>query len=80
MQSYYIWFIIFACCAYLIATDPSVAKAVDLVSRLATSRYQVFMWWLKNNPSNPIVKYMIWRRSMKIAEELRKEFEEKKNV
>lgn len=80
MDAYYLWFIIFSCLAFLIVTDPSVAKAVDLLSRLAKSRYQIFVWWLRNNPSNPIVKYMIWRRSMKLAEELRKEFEEKKNV
>jgi hypothetical protein len=29
------------------------------------------------SPDNPIVKYMIWRRSMKLAKELRKELNEK---
>ena len=29
------------------------------------------------SPDNPIVKYMIWRRSIKLAKELRKEFDEK---
>jgi hypothetical protein len=30
-----------------------------------------------NSPDNPIVKYMIWRRSMRLAKELKKELEKK---
>ena len=79
MEGYYVWFSIFVFCAYLIVTDQSVAKAVDLTFKLVRSRFDTVIWWLKNNPSNPIIKYFIWRKSMKLAEELRKEFEQKRN-
>jgi len=36
------------------------------------------IWWLKNNPNNPIVKYLMWRRAIKLVKELEKEFEGKK--
>jgi hypothetical protein len=39
--------------------------------------YEKFKWRIMQSPDNPIVKYMIWRRSMKLAEELRKELNEK---
>ena len=32
------------------------------------------VWWIINNPRNPIVKYLMWRRSMKMAEDIMKEF------
>jgi hypothetical protein len=32
---------------------------------------------LLNDPRNPIVKWMIWRKSMKMAEKIRKEIENK---
>jgi len=74
-MSYYIWFIIFATVAYFIVTDNSVATAFDYVIRLLTFEYQKRKWWFFHNPKNPIVNYMIWRRSMKIAKELQNELE-----
>ena len=74
-MSYYIWFIIFAVVAYFIVTDSSVAAAFDYVIRLIKLEYEKRKWWLLNNPRNPVVKYMIWRRSMRIAKELQNELE-----
>jgi len=74
-MSYYIWFIIFAVVAYFIVTDSSVAAAFDYVTRLIKLEYEKRKWWLLNNPRNPVVKYMIWRRSMRIAKELQNELE-----
>ena len=75
MTSYYFWFGIFIFVAYLIATDDSVAYAVTLVSKIIKFEYEKQKWWLLHNPRNPIVKYLMWRRSLRIAKELAKEFD-----
>jgi hypothetical protein len=31
-------------------------------------------WWIFHNPANPIVKYIMWRRAMKLAKEIEKSF------
>jgi hypothetical protein len=77
MNSTYIYFIIFFCIAYLIVTDQSVARAFYMLTQLAKVEYEKVKWWILHNPANPIVKYLIWRKSIKMAEELMKEFEDK---
>ena len=77
MRSTYIYFVIFFCIAYLIVTDQSVARAFYMLTQLAQVQYEKTKWWILHNPANPIVKYLIWRKSMKMAEELMKEFENK---
>ena len=77
MTSYYFWFGIFTFLFYLVATDDSVAYTVTLVSKIVRFQYEKQKWWLLHNPANPIVKYLIYRKSMKMAEELMNEFAEK---
>lgn len=77
MNTTYIYFTIFFCVAYLIVTDQSVAKGFYMLTQLARVEYEKVKWWILHNPANPIVKYLIWRRSMKLAEELQKEFDKK---
>lgn len=77
MNTYTIWFAIFALVAYFIVTDNSIAKAFYMLFELAKIQYEKAKWWLIHSPANPIVKYFIWRRSYKIAEELQKEFAKK---
>ena len=77
MTAYYFWFGIFTFLFYLVATDDSVAYAVTLVSKLIRFQYEKTKWWLLYNPTNPIVKWLIYRKSMKMAEKLIKEFTEK---
>jgi hypothetical protein len=77
MSSYTFWFAIFALFTYFIVTDNSVARAFYMLTQLAKVQYEKTKWWLLHNPANPIVKYLIWRKSMKLAEELMREFEEK---
>lgn len=77
MNYYYIWFIIFVIVAYLIITDNSIALAFNYVMRLIRFDYEKIVWWIRNSPDNPIVRLLIYRRSMKMAKELMKEFEEK---
>lgn len=73
MNSYTIWFILFAFAAYFIATDESVAKAVFYVSKIVRNKFEIMKWWAMNNPKLPWVRYSMHRRSMKMAEELMKE-------
>ena len=77
MSIYTIWIAIFALVAYFIVTDNSIAKVFYMLSELLKIQYEKAKWWMIHNPANPIVKYFIWRRSYKIAEELQKEFAEK---
>jgi hypothetical protein len=77
MSPQYIYFIIFAVLAYVIVTDSSVAAAIVLITRLIRFQYEKMKWWLLHNPANPVVKYMIWRRSMKLAKELEKELNDR---
>jgi hypothetical protein len=57
----------------LIITDQSVARAFYMLTQLVRVQYEKTKWWILHNPANPIVKYFIWRRSIKLAEELQKE-------
>jgi hypothetical protein len=74
METYYIWFVLFVVSAYFIITDDSVAKFVYFISKLIRFQYEKTKWWLIHNPKNPLVKYLMWRRAMKLAKELEKEF------
>lgn len=76
-MTYYAWFAIFAVVAYLIASDDSVAAAFYYTTKLAKSNIEKWKWWFLNNPRNPVVKYLIWRRSMKLAKELMDEYKNK---
>jgi hypothetical protein len=75
MNTLYIYLLIFACIAYLIITDESIAKAITLVFHLAKFQYDKAKWMLLNNPGNPIVKYFMWKRAYKLAKELQDEME-----
>ncbi|NDB83984.1 MAG: hypothetical protein EB127_14865 [Alphaproteobacteria bacterium] len=74
MTSYYFWFGIFMFVGYLIATDESVAYAVVLVSKIVKFQYEKTKWWVLHNPANPVVKWLMWRRALRLAKELEKEF------
>lgn len=77
MSSTYIYFIIFFCIAYLIVTDQSVARAFYMLTQLVRVEYEKTKWWILHSPDNLIVRWLIHRRSMKMAKELMKEFEDK---
>jgi hypothetical protein len=77
MSSTYIYFVIFFCIGYLIVTDQSVARAFYMLTQLARVEYEKVKWRILHNPANPIVKYFMWRRSMKLAKELMDEYENK---
>jgi hypothetical protein len=77
MNPLYIYFIIFFCIGYLIVTDASVARLFVLLTGLARVQYQRIKWYIQHSPDNPLVKFMIHRRSLRLAKELMEEFEKK---
>ena len=70
MNSHIILLGMFAVVAYVIVTDERAAAAFVYVSKLANTEIRRHWWWLTNNPRNPVVKYMIYRRSLRLAKEL----------
>ena len=70
----------FAVVAYIIVTDDRVAAAFLYVSKLANTEIKRHWWWLTNNPRNPVVKYMIYRRSLRLAKELMVEINKDKET
>ena len=77
MTAQYVYLIIFACIAYLIVTDESIAKAFYFVTRIIRNKFEVFKWWLINNPRTPWARYFMWRRSNQLAKELMNELQSK---
>lgn len=77
MNTQYAWFALFGIILYVIAVDENVAKAVDYVITLTKGNFRKQWWWMTNDPKNPIVKYLMWRRSMKLAKELRVKIDKK---
>ncbi len=74
MTSYYFWFGNFMFFGYLIVTDNSISYAFALLLKLIKFQYEKQKWWLLHNPRNPVVKWFVWRRALKIAKGLEKEF------
>jgi hypothetical protein len=70
MDFHYIILSLFAVAAYFIVTDEGVAAAFFYVTRLVKAYIQRQWWWFLHNPRNPVVKYIIYRRSLKMAEEI----------
>jgi hypothetical protein len=73
MNPFYVWFVIFACIGYLVVTDASVARLFVLLTGLVRIKYEQIKWFLLHNPANPLVKFMIHRRSLRLAKQLAKE-------
>ena len=80
MNSHIILLRMFAVVAYVIVTDERAAAAFVYVSKLANTKIRRHWWWLTNNPKNPVVKYMIYRRSLRIAKELMVEINKDKET
>lgn len=74
--TYVFYFILFSICAYLIVTDRSISQAFIYVLDIIKNEIIMKVWWIMNNPRNPIVKYLMWRRSMKMAKDIMKEFQD----
>jgi hypothetical protein len=77
MTTQYIYLIIFFCIGYLIVTDASVAKGFYLLVQFLKIQYEKYRWIVVHHPKTPWARYSMYRNSMKMAEELMKEFENK---
>ena len=80
MDSHIVLLGLFAVVAYVIVTDDRAAAAFVYVSKLANTEIRRHWWWLTNNPRNPVVKYMIYRRSLRLAKELMVEINKDKEA
>ena len=80
MDSHIVLFGLFAVVAFVIVTDENVAAAFVFVFKLANTEIKRHWWWLTNNPKNPVVKYMIYRRSLRLAKELMVEINKDKET
>lgn len=72
---YYGLLLFFGVLFYIVGTQPTAAKFIVLAQRYIEIQYRKSKWWILNNPRNPVVKYFIWRRSIKLAEDVRKRLE-----
>jgi len=70
MSSYYICLTLFAVAMYFIVTDESIAAAFYYAIGIAKNFIKGRVWLITNDPRNPVVKYLIYRRSLKLAREL----------
>ena len=77
MTTQYIYLIIFFCIGYLIVTDASVAKGFYLLIQVLKIQYEKYRWIIIHHPKTPWARYSMHRRSMKLAEELMKELEDR---
>jgi hypothetical protein len=77
MNAFYIYFIIFFCIGYLVVTDSSVARLFVLLTGLVRVQYQKIKWYIQYSPDNLLVKFIIHRRSLRLAKELQEEFAKK---
>jgi hypothetical protein len=79
MDPKYLYFIIFFCISYLIITDENIAGLISYSSNLLRLHYEKIKWIVLNDPRNPIVRYLIYKKSLRMAEKLIKKFENKRN-
>jgi hypothetical protein len=77
MNSGYLYILIFVCIAYLIITDENIAGLINYSCCLLRLQCEKIKWIILNDPRNPIVKYLIYKKSLRMAEQLIKEFENK---
>ena len=70
----------FAVVAYIIVTDERAAAAFLYAIKLVVTNIKRQWWWLTNNPRNPVVKYLIYRRSLRITKELMAEINKEKET
>jgi hypothetical protein len=73
----YYWILLFCILYWLIITDASVAKAVVYVTQILKIQYEKYRWIIIHHPKTPWARYSMHRRSMKLAEELMKELEDR---
>lgn len=70
----------FGVVTYFIVTDENVAALFYYQFESANTYIRKKWWWVTNNPKNPVVKYLIYRRSLRLAKELMVEINKEKET
>ena len=70
----------FGVVTYFIVTDENVAALFYYQFESANTYIRKKWWWVTNNPKNPVVKYLIYRRSFRLAKELMAEINKDKET
>jgi len=70
----YTYLIIFTSLLYLILTDASVPRFIELLLQFIRIQYIKAKWWIQYSPDNPVARYLMWRRSWELAKEFQEEF------
>ena len=74
------WFTIAACAIYLVVRDPNVITWLVLATKVVENWFQRQWFLIKHNPESPWVRHRIRRTAHRMAQEIMKEIEEKRNV
>lgn len=74
--SYYVWMTIFAIITYVIIVDPNGLRLIDLITKLIKINLERTYWIVRFHPKNPITNFLQRRKYAKIAEELKREFDQ----
>jgi hypothetical protein len=63
----------------MMVVDENVSKAIILITKIVKNKCANVYLYIWLHPKNPIFRYLSWRRSWKLAEQLQKEYEVLKN-
>ena len=80
MTAQYIFFIVCGLLLYAVVTDENVAAAFFYGIKLVSTNIRKHWWWITNNQRNPVVKYLMYRRSLRLAKELMAEINKDKET
>jgi hypothetical protein len=80
MDYHYILITLFVVAAYFVLTDEGIATAFFYITKLAKAYIDRQWWWLLHNPRNPVVKYLTYRRSLKMAKDMMAEINRDKET
>lgn len=71
---YYSLFILFTVIAVMVVIDQNVGDYIILLTKIIKLNFERFIWMIRFHPQNPIGRYLLWKKSLKMAEEMQKEF------
>lgn len=74
---YYSLFFVFTVVAVMVVLDANVGDYIILLTKILKVNIERFIWKIRFHPRNPISNYLLWRRSLKMAEEMQKEFSQR---
>ena len=75
--SYYVWMTIFTIITYVIIVDPNGLRLINLITKLIKINLERTYWIVRFHPKNPITNFLQKRKYAKIAEELKREFDQR---